>query len=255
MSLFGNNDLCQYTRLQSKKGFTLIELVIVMLILSTLGIATSSYIATGLNIYNGISERDKSLNSIRFVMERMRRDVSNALPNSIRVEDDCLTFYPIKNSSLYTSFPIYPIQKNSAEMTAITDYSYTSGDRAVVYLLHESELSIFDSNGSSKSQLISGVNSAKDTLNFSNNISFPLSSPAKRIYIINDNLSYCFSGEALYWQKNSGEPVLMAENVSGSFAVIDATLQRNSLVEVNFSLPFDDQEVAFEQTLHINNVP
>jgi len=255
MSLFGNNYLSQYTRLQLQKGFTLIELVIVMLILSTLGIATSSYIATGLNIYNGISERDKLLNNIRFVMERMRRDVSSALPNSIKVEDDCLRFYPIKNSSLYTNFPIYPIQKNSAEMTAITDYSYTSGDRAVVYLLHESELSIVDSNGSSKSQLISGVNSAKDTLNFSNNISFPLSSPAKRTYIINDRLAYCFAGDALYRQENTDAPVLMAENVSGSFAVIDATLQRNSLVKVNFSLPFEDQEVTFEQTLHILNVP
>lgn len=238
-----------------KLGFTLIELVLVILILSALGIATTRYIATGVDIYNGISERDKSLNSIRFVMERMRREISNALPNSAVVASDCLAFYPIKSSSRYTDFPIYPVQASQGAISAISDYQYASGDRAVVYLLNESELSNLEANGSAKSHLISSVNSAKDTLYFSSDVSFSLSSPASRTYIINDSVSYCFSGNNLYRQENNATPVLMAEAVSGSFQVIDATLQRNSLVEVSFSLDFDGQEVAFEQALHINNVP
>lgn len=239
-----------------QKGFTLVELVIVIIILSALGIATTSYIATGLDIYNDITVRDKALNSVRFVMERLQREVANALPNSAKVGAGCLTFYPIKSSSLYKDFPIYPNQGNEATMTAaISDYNFTAGDRAVVYLLNESELSLIDTNGASKSQVIDSINASKETLLFSSAVSFPLSSPARRVYIINDSLMYCFSGTNLYRQASNGTPILMAEGLSGSFDVVDATLQRNGLINVNFTLSFDGQEVAFEKTLHVNNVP
>ncbi|TEW56677.1 prepilin-type N-terminal cleavage/methylation domain-containing protein [Psychromonas sp. RZ22] len=237
------------------KGFTLIELVIVIIILAALGIATTTYIGKGLNIYNEISDRDKSLNSIRFAMERMRREASNALPNSVKVENGCLSFYPVKNSSLYLDLPVYPIEDNQAVINVMDDYSYDAADKAVVYLLNASELFVSDANGSSKVQSITGINTAMDTLSLSGDISFPLSSPAKRLYIINERLQYCMIGDDLYRQKNQETGVLMAENISGTFEVINATLQRNSLVKVNFSLPLNDLEVAFEQTLHINNVP
>ncbi|MDA7746401.1 prepilin-type N-terminal cleavage/methylation domain-containing protein [Psychromonas sp.] len=244
------------------KGFTLIELVIVIIILSAVGIATTSYIATGLDIYNDITERDKSINSVRFVMERMHREVSNALPNSAKSfanpdgdDNQCLSFYPIKKSSFYTDFPIYPLQSSEGSVATISDYDYVTGDRAVVYLLHEAELASVETNGSAKSQAISSVNAAKDKLFFSSSVSFPLSSPASRVYIINDIVKYCFLGTDLYRQKNAETAVLMGENIAGTFNVIDATLQRNSLVKIGLSLVFDGQEVAFEKTLHINNVP
>lgn len=238
-----------------QKGFTLIELVIVMIILSAIGIATTSYIATGLDIYNDITERDKSLNSVRFVMERMQREVSNALPNSIKSYENpdgelqqCISFYPVKDSSLYSDFPIYPLSSSSGVISPIPNYDYAAGDRAVVYLLDEAELGAYSTS-------ITGINGGKDTLTFSATTSFPLSSPAKRVYIINDIVKYCFLGNDLYRQENNDSFVLMAEALAGSFDVIDATLLRNGLVKVDFTLTFDGQEVDFEKTLHINNVP
>lgn len=237
------------------KGFTLVELVIVIIILSAVSIATSSYIATGLNIYNDITERDKGLNSVRFVMERMQREIANALPNSIKSyanpdleNNQCLSFYPVKSSSIYSDFPIYPLSGLEGKMGSVADYEYVSGDRAVVYLLQESELN-------ASSTLITGVNDDKDTLYFSATTSFPLSSPAKRVYIVNDIIQYCFLDSDLYRQKNSDTSVLMAENVVGDFEVVDATLLRNGLVKVAFTLTFDEQEVAFEKAIHISNVP
>lgn len=236
-----------------QKGFTLVELVIVIIILSALGIMTSSYIGTGVDIYTGIAERDKSLNSIRFVMERLRREVGNALPNSATVTagGQCLTFTPIVASTLYANdFPISPLTAATATIAPIADYSFASGDQAVVYLLAADELS-----GSNKVQIISSINGSKDTLSFAAESSFPLASPARRVYIIRDNTTYCFSGTNLYRRVNSSDNILMAEHISGSFAVGDATLQRNGLVQAKFSLDFDGQEVPVEQTLHINNVP
>jgi MSHA biogenesis protein MshO len=233
-----------------QSAFTLVELVIVIVILSALGIMTSSYIGKGIDIYTGVADRDKSLNSVRFVMERLRREVSNALPNSLELSDQCLTFTPIIASSVYSDFPISPSYGNTGTISPISDYNYTSGDKAVVYLLFADQL-----NSTDKVNTIASINTDKDTLTFDPAVSFSLNSPAKRIYIIQDTVSYCFIGDDLKRQVNDGEYVLMAENIKGNFKVSNATLQRNALVKVYFELDFDGQEVPIEQTLHVNNTP
>lgn len=245
------------------KGFTLVELVIVIIVLSIIGIATTSYISTGVNIYTDVADRDKSINSLRFVIERMRREVANALPNSAVITGDCLTFTPIIASSLYgNDFPIAPLQAGSASIATIEkdtngNNQVENGDRAVVYMLDSSDLNSVGSEGKNK---VISINNAQNVITFTNTnadgvASYPLGSPAKRIYFINGNVSYCFVNDEIRRTDSDASNVLMAENVSGSFTVADATLQRNALVQVKFLLDFDDQKGAFEETLHINNVP
>ena len=235
-----------------QNGFTLVELVMVIILLSVLGIMTSNYIGMGVDIYSDIAERDRALNSVRFVMERLRREVTDALPNSAAVTADglCLTFTPIVAASIYSDFPISPSTGSTGIISPITDYSFVSGDKAVVYLLAADELT-----GSNKVQAISSINGSKDMLSFATEVSFPLSSSAKRVYIIRDNIRYCFIGSELKRQLNSGPFVLMAENITGSFSVSDVTLQGNASVQAVFNLNFDGQEMPVVQTLHINNVP
>ncbi|GLS92238.1 MSHA biogenesis protein MshO [Psychromonas marina] len=235
-----------------QQGFTLIELVIVIIVLAAIGIATSSYIATGIGIYTDISERDRELNSTRFVMERLRRDILNALPNSLIVSysGQCLTYTPIIKSTLYDyDFPISPFSSSTAGIASIDDYSFEDGDKAVVYLLQADELT------SNKVQPISEVDG--ETISFANAVSFPLGSPSKRLYIIRDSKSYYFnsSKELRLAEDCFSDGSLMANNIEGDFLVFEPTLQRNGLAKVTFMLDFDGQEVPIEQTLHVNNVP
>lgn len=233
-------------------GFTLIELVAVIIILSALGIMTSSFIGTGVNIYTGIADRDKTLNSVRFVMERLRREVANALPNSAYVDAaGCLRFTPIVASTLYRDFPVKPVISNMGTIVPIDNKEVDlTKTKAVVYLLTSAK---GKKNNSIKG--INAVNADKDTLTFADSLGFPLGSPAKRVYFIKDDIRYCFTGSKLNRQVIGGDVVLMAEKITGDFAVENATLQRNGLVQAKFSLDFDGQEVPIEQTLHINNVP
>lgn len=250
------------------KGFTLIELVMVIIILSALGIMTSRYIGTGVDIYTDITERDKSLNSVRFVMERLRREVSNALPNSAYVTDSkdssdnidvingCLTFTSIVASTLYRDFPILPVSGSMGTIEPITrdDLDLTE-TKAVVYLLTAAKGL---SNSSIKA--ITAINTGKDTLTFADSLGFPLGSPAKRVYFIKDDIRYCFNGakelyRSVMVNNSSDTTALMAEQITGRFVVDDASLQRNSLVQAVFNLDFDGQGVPVEQTIHINNVP
>ncbi|WP_019613162.1 prepilin-type N-terminal cleavage/methylation domain-containing protein [Psychromonas ossibalaenae] len=240
-----------------QKGFTLIELVIVIIILSVLGIATSNYIVSGVDIYTDIAERDKSLNSVRFVMERLRREVSGALPNSavVTAGGQCLTFTPIVASSIYAAdFPINPISSATGTIATIpvADYRFAEGDKAVVYLLTAIDL---DSTKVAKPLTSDTTNSR---LTFNDDAGFSLGSPAKRLYIIRDSVSYYFTGtNDLFRAENCDgkEKHLMGENMKGRFSASEASLQRNSLVKVSFTLDFDGQEVPVEQTLHISNVP
>lgn len=239
-----------------EKGFTLIELVIVIIILAVLGIATSTYISTGVDIYSGVAERDKELNSNRFVMERLRRDILNALPNSLTVSDignksnQCLTFTPIIKSSIYTyDFPIFPITKITASIASIDDYSFSSGDEAAVYVLNPTELS------SDKVHTISKIED--DKITFTQMVSFPLSSPSKRVYIIRGTKSYYFNSadELILANSCTSTGNTMATDIRGTFEVLDPTLQRNGLAKVTFILDFDGQTTPIEQTLQVNNVP
>jgi len=243
------------------KGFTLVELVIVIIVLGTLGVATTSYISTGVTIYTDISERDRELNSVRFAMERLRRDILKALPNSLIVSADqqCLTFTPIIASTLYGyDFPISPISASSATIAKITPFdgnTIAAGDRAVVYLLDSDELNPASGTSPAKEHPILSV--VDEAINFSGNVSFTLSSPSKRLYIIRESKSYYFENDQLFLGSGSGcdGGSLMANDIEGEFSVSDATLQRNGLAMVTFILDFDGVEVPIEQTLHVNNVP
>ena len=237
-----------------KQGFTLIELVVVIIILAIIGIATTSYISTGINIYTGISERDRELNSIRFAMERLRRDILNALPNSLIVTNanQCLTYTPIKASTVYDyDFPVSPRSASSGGIASIEDYTFTAGDRAAIYVLYESELN------ANNVQNIIDVDNENETITFDGVVSFPLNSPSKRLYIIGESKSYYFNSLnqlILADNCNAGGSV-MANDIKGEFNTSAATLQRNGLAKVTFTLDFDGQEVPIEQTLHVNNVP
>jgi len=243
----------------NQAGFTLIELVIVIIILAVVGGATTTYISTGVSLYSDISERDRGLNGSRFAMERLRRDILNALPNSLVVSNDsqCLTFTPIKASTVYgDDFPIAPLSGISASIATIDElyeYNYEDADKAVVYLLDADEL-----GGTDFVQPISSI--VQEVITFTDSATtFQLSSPSQRLYIINGTKSYYFDGvDELVLADDcdgNGSSSIMANNITGTFNISDATLQRNGLAKVTLNLNFDGQEVPIEQTLHINNVP
>jgi len=240
----------QASYVNSHKGFTLIELVVVILIMSTIGIMTASYVRNSMDIYTHITTLDKSLDNVRFVMERLRREVGNALPNSISVKGRCLTFTPIFDDSIYgNDFPINPRMARQGTIAPIS--SDIKGSKAVVYALTPDEALVT----SNKSYLVHSYNRANNKIQFADNVSFQASSPEKRIYFIKDKTTYCFNDMNLYRQINDQEKVLMGENMTGNFFTNETKLTSHSLLQVQYISHFDGQEVAFEQTLHINNKP
>ena len=91
-------------------GFTLVELVMVILLLGVMATFSSQFIGIGTQIYGDASRREQLMSDARFALERLNREVRDAVPGSVRVEDEgggaqeqgaCLRFWPIATAGRY----------------------------------------------------------------------------------------------------------------------------------------------------------
>jgi MSHA biogenesis protein MshO len=99
---------------------------------------------------------------------------------------------------------------------------------------------------------------------------FDEESPTKRLYIGNNQISYCLLFGGVYRYDNSlggsqvvpppSSNVLMAEYInfsdsSPAFVYTPATLKRNALVQVRLHFANNEESYVYENEIHIENVP
>lgn len=272
-------------------GFTLLELIIVIILLGVMAVGIAGFITLTTQTYLNVSERDELLSNARFVVERLNREVRNAVPNSIREGSSggtqCLEFMPITASTVYTDIPVAP--EISATLRVIPfineagdPYTCSScNDSITVYPLAADASDIYDS---SLSKVFTIVNYtlpvAPDkvaTITLDSSVTFAQDSPTNRAFIFKQPVAYCISGVAdaveinRYANYNAtsaqafppnissvGTKSLMAKgllNLAGAFTVQEATLQRNAVVQIKLIFARDGEEMVFDNAIHITNIP
>ena len=245
-------------------GFTLIEMVTVMVILGVMAVGVSGFLQFGTKIFVESSDRDLMVANARFAIERLNRDVRNALPNTVTINNNgCLIFMPIVASTLYIDLPVPPEGgEDSIDILPTNNGNVANASHVVVYPLSVDDLTI----GSGKIHEIDSVDvnvaPAPWQVNFTNNgVTFVSDSPSSRIYFINnaDTVSYCVVGDQL--QRNN-IPILDNLVNANVFAITAASLQRNAIVSVDLALELASQSaqvsnesVIFNHEIHIPNVP
>ncbi|WDE04493.1 type II secretion system protein [Thalassomonas viridans] len=233
----------------ANKGFTLIELVIVIILLGIMAAGIGGFVGLSTQTFVNVSERDELLASARFAVERLNREVSNAVPNSIRIKTDsdtnqqCLEFMPVKASTSYTTIPmlgssglsmqVVPFRGENGQFfnCPLCFYAIT------VYPLDSSEIYIDVNNVPlpTSGQTV-GINSfftpapPDDSLwnlplkGDPPGFTFTRSSPTQRAYIFDDPVAYCVDNNRLFRYEGHGvsqnqelvpptPAVLMAENI------------------------------------------
>ena len=275
------------------KGFTLLELVMVMVLLGVMAVGITSFVSLTTQTYVNVSARDELIASARFVVERLNREIRNAVPNSVRVKSgtfagidiQCLEFAPIVASTIYTDIPVAP-DPLSDTLTVIefngqdgNDYQCAGFclDSVAVYPLTPDDIFANQTDATGK---VFGLKSVTQTtpaewtltLDRASGVSFDADSPTERLYITRSPVSFCVADNRMFRYENYAftanqltppfaPAVTMADNLDNMntgdlpFTLLPATLQRNAMVQVKLNFLLNDESIVFNNEIHIANVP
>ena len=254
-------------------GFTLLELIIVIIILGVMSVGISGFITLSTQTYLNVTERDELLSSARFAVERLNRELRNAVPNSIRTIVDnntsptkqCIEFIPIKASTVYTDIPVKPDPESnqvsvvSFNISQSTFYSCpiapasNCNDYIVVYPLEESDVYNFDVGlGEGKVSQFKAFPVALDLTDDiwtvpvepDGGMVFDEHSPTERLYIFDSTVSYCISGIDFELTRHQGNSFNNNQLIPASD---DSVLMAENLIFDKDELPFTYAEASLQR--------
>ncbi|MBQ4679399.1 PilW family protein [Aeromonas dhakensis] len=276
--------------MRTASGFTLIELVMVILLLGIMATFASQFIGIGSQIYGDASSREQLMSDARFAMERLNREVRNALPGSERIETldgswsdsgPCLRFWPISTSSRYialnrnvsgstTTLELVMATPASAVDPLSPDASAVAvGDLLAVFPLPDANQPSL-SNGCEYGRCVARVTevlapvSGAQTLRYAATESLAGLSPGSRVYFAREQVRYCVQAGSMYRASmalngtSAAMPlgILMADALRAGSFYREATAF-NSEGEFGVRLVFErkGEAVTFNHKLGVFNVP
>lgn len=270
---------------RKQRGFTLIEMITVIVLLGIISVGIGSVIRFGSQIFVDVTSRDELLSSARFAIERLNREVRSALPNSIRVLNDtndpatrtrqCLEFIPAQASAVYIDIPVAPELASDTMSVIKFDRPNNIDDLfAVTYPLFPGDLY---GGGTATPEPITSLPAVAGniwTLTLDNSILFSQDSPTKRLYFVDYPVSYCVQNGILTRHEKSdfsaamltSGGVMMAENLElmdiGNptqryfpFTVSAATHIRNAILTTELRFEKNDERLTFNNETQVMNVP
>ena len=277
---------------RSLRGFTLVEMVTVILILGILVVGVSSFIIFGTRIFVESSSVDQVLSQSRFAVERMTRELRSAVPNSVRLNGNgltyqCVEFVPIEASTTYLSMPIAP---SAAALTGTVILNATDNikDNQYIWIYPLTDSDVYNSARQKRAQIKTFTplgelpNPANQvTLTFMASTRFAEASPRQRIYFGSSPVSYCFekasSSNDLTLKRYTGyglnaslptptdmsSGVLMAQNVANDLSnnadlpliLTPSSLVNNAMVHLQPRFNVNGETFQYRHQVQVINVP
>jgi MSHA biogenesis protein MshO len=261
----------------SQRGFTLIEMIVVITIIGILGSGIALFIRRPMEGIMDATRRVALADAADTALRRMRRDIQRALPNSVRVTQSGTTWYiellPVLAAGRYCSESdcgAAPLDLASVNSTlsfagpAPVLSPIPAGTEVAIYNLGTAGADAYASNNTSSLTAIgaSSVTIAAKT--------FPFSSPAFRFQIIGTPVSYaCTTGGSLVrisgYAKQASQPTsapsgastaILANNVSScSVDYVQAAIDQTGLLYMTLQLSLNGESVTLTHGMQVSNVP
>lgn len=263
-----------------QQGFTLIELVTVVVILSILAVVGSSFMIRTAEGYQQTQNRTQLIQRGRLSIERLTRELRNAVPNSIRVSANnlCIEWLPIVGGGNYLGE--LPDQDNGAAATSSIDtgpITFENSDRDYVSVgaLNASDiygnappsLALFSSIDQSAIPNQTTLTAAKIFERNSVNRRIYFASRPKQACISSEELSthgeYTTSGNYPSASALTGTPPnagqLLSEGITVAgeipFAISSGSMDRNTLVQLQIPFEKGGERIVLSHQIMVRNVP
>ncbi len=261
-------------------GFTLVELVMVIIILGVVGAMVAVFMRSPVDAYFDTARRAALSDAADGAVRRMARDIRKALPNSLRTpSNQCVEFIPTKTGGRYRTernasgagdILDFTTTDGSFDMlgsnSALPDQAIVAGDVVAVYNLGITGADAYAGNNTSPVTSVGAGALAGETKISITPKKFPLASGSNRFHVIPAGegiVSYVCSGGNLYRNSNYGYASscpstggqLMARGVSCDFAYNGSDLQRNATVQLSLVLSSGGESTSLYHAVHVNNTP
>lgn len=271
-----------------QRGFTLIEIIIVVILLAVLSIYSFSFLGIGSEMVAQVGARTQLAAEQRFAIERLNRELRASVPRSARANAACIEYMPMLGSNVYLSLP-RPGPSGSNESVIVTPYLTSLNLVGTYFLVYATDPSYIYGNNQTRRKVISSVDydTPQDglaTLSVSGTpATFFTDSPSRTFFIGAAPVSWCIDPVANQLLRFSGytmsgtQPSLaslrssatsqqlmavgLENDIAGGqqpFRVLDPTLQRNNLIRLFFAFASTEAADATIDVTHevfIPNVP
>jgi len=282
------------SQLRKGGGFTLVEMVMVIIILGILVLGVSSFVILGTRIFVESTSVDQVLSQSRFAIERMTREIRNAVPNSLRLTNSatyqCMEFMPIQASASYITLPIAPEVASKTGIINTPSQGINTAHRMLVYPLTPTHIySASDEAIEARLLRVKEYDGATNTVTFGSAtqelaMRFSEASPRNRFFMVGTSVSYCFfvngdvrrygdyklnatqpaPGGDINVKGNMGNGVLMAENVvitttgtttNWPISYTPGSLTNNAVVQLTPKFEVNGQAFQYQHQVQVVNVP
>lgn len=266
-----------------QRGFTLVELVMVIVIMGVIGGMVSVFMKSPIDAYFDSARRATLTDVADTAARRIARDVRKALPNSVRTPAaGCLEFIPTKTGGRYRTEEI--AAGDGTELNFVSadtrfnmfgsntalpvDQRIAQEDVVVVYNLGIPGSDAYNQENTSRVSA-PPVDGAETSISIDSKL-FPLKSGSNRFQVVPSAekvVAYVCSGGNLrrtvsssFYLASSASACaatgpILASNVSCSFDYSGSDLQRNALVRMTMQLSSGNESVNLYHEIHVNNTP
>ncbi len=267
--------------LQQVKGFTLLEVVVVIVGLGIVAFGTTRFIVQSTQQYTVSAERTKLIAGGRVAVEKVVRRLRNALPNSVLVSQPlgrCVEYIPVVAGTSSIGAIALPATSLSV---ADFDLAGSAPYFASIYPIASNEIYVGTPGASgvlATSSLVPGAGISSIGLSNPGGFSFTRTSPTERVYVVQTAERFCVTATGnLDFYSGYGIPdytsstladaptaavaasaQLIARNidaVSSGFDYSAGSLVRNAIVEVTLNLLKDNDPVLINHEVQLRNVP
>ncbi|GLO59766.1 MSHA biogenesis protein MshO [Vibrio sp. MACH09] len=248
------------------KGFTLVEMVMVMVVMGIIFLGITGFIELGAKGYVDTVDRQKVQNQARFAIEKLSREIRHGIPNSFAtvtnsVGDKCLEFYPIARSGFYSQNEVsgrvdFIIGNQGERLPTSNSEKMVINPSRIEDLTSETQsVSLANCRNSSNDECTEEEKSS-GVFVYSVDDDFDSHSIARRYYSFNGKVTYCISTTGMITRNGISVADGINHNQS-SFSYLDASLQRSGLVHLDFLFtnPEQDEQSFYKHDVQVLNVP